>query len=80
MGFPMDSVLTAVRTSNMNKEEAVMRLLDPHGGSSSATPSRQHSSHHHYPHLLESVSSQGISRKSKKKEKKSYMSYLHAKH
>ncbi|VDO03313.1 unnamed protein product [Rodentolepis nana] len=80
MGFPIDSVLTAVRTSNMSKEEAVMHLLDPNANSSNATPPRQHSSHHHYPHLLESLSTQGISRKSKKKEKKSYLSYLHAKH
>lgn len=75
MGFPMNSVLTAVRGSNMNKEEAVMFLLDPSGSPSSATPSQQHSSQNHHSHLLEALAT----RKGKKK-KKSYMSYLHAKH
>ncbi|KAM3181786.1 hypothetical protein ACTXT7_013686 [Hymenolepis weldensis] len=76
MGFPMNSVLKAVRASNMNKEEAVMFLLDPSGSPSSVTPSQQHSSQNHHPHLLEALAT----RKGKKKEKKSYLSYLHAKH
>ncbi|VDL40943.1 unnamed protein product [Hymenolepis diminuta] len=76
MGFPMNSVLKAVRASNMNKEDAVTFLLDPSGSPSSATPPQQRSSQNHHSHLLEALAT----RKGKKKEKKSYMSYLHAKH
>ncbi|KAM7537295.1 hypothetical protein Aperf_G00000071656 [Anoplocephala perfoliata] len=40
MGFPFDSVISAVRSSNMIKEKAVMHLLDPNG-SSTAVPQAQ---------------------------------------
>ncbi|VDK38641.1 unnamed protein product [Taenia asiatica] len=82
MGFPLDPVISAVQSSKMDKEEAVLRLLDLEKHSD-ATPSPSYASNNvGFPqgNVLDAMARQG-GRKSKKKEKKPHLSsYLHARH
>ncbi|KAL5962413.1 Ubiquitin-associated protein 1 [Taenia solium] len=82
MGFPLDSVVSAVQSSKMDKEEAVLRLLDSEKHSD-VTPSPSYASNNvGFPQgsVSDAMPRQG-GRKSKKKEKKPHLSsYLHARH
>lgn len=81
MGFPLDSVVLAVRSSNVDKEEAVLRLLDS-GKHFDTTPSPSYASNSSgFPrgNILDAMTRQ-VGRKIKKKEKKHLSSYLHARH
>ncbi|CDS42305.1 hypothetical protein EmuJ_001000850 [Echinococcus multilocularis] len=81
MGFPLDSVILAVQSSGMDKEEAVLRLLDPGKHSDVTSPGHASNNIGFSQSNIVDAMTRPVGRKSKKKEKKPHpSSYLHTRH